>query len=130
MASLFDQIPVPELLGAGEGALDEYLEPCNEQPVRSRRHSIKQFCQNVLHSREYRESLLRRIDSDTLPAGVETMLYYFAYGKPVERVEFNDVTETNLENASTEELTERAAKLLRTAQSVKEKEQKNIRLLN
>lgn len=113
MSNIYDQIPVPEYLGKGEGSLEEYLEIEHEAPKRSRRHTVKQFAMNVLHSREYRESILRRIEDDSLPAQVETLLYAYAYGKPVERVEFNDITKSNLEAKSDEELDKEIADLQR-----------------
>jgi hypothetical protein len=47
----------------------------------------KKFCVNVLRSRAYVKSLWRRIKADKLPPAVETMLWYYAAGKPKERVE-------------------------------------------
>lgn len=111
MSNIYDSISVPEPRSKEEGSLEEYLDLGHDTPRRSRRHTVKQFCQNVLHSQEYRESLFRRIDSDSLPPQIETLLYSYAYGKPVERVEFNDVTESNLEGKSLEELEAKAAQL-------------------
>jgi hypothetical protein len=45
------------------------------------------FSIEVLNSAQYRESLLRRILMDELPAAVECKLMDYAWGKPVERVE-------------------------------------------
>lgn len=125
MANIYDQISVPELQGEGETSLEEYLEPERESPNRSRRHTAKQFCHNVLKTREYRESLIRRIDSDELPPQIESMLYHYAYGKPVERVEFNDVTESNLERLSEEELDAAIAQRL-AKRKAKEQQHQNL----
>src|SRR5690348_11624012 len=121
MSNIYDQVPVPEYLGEGEGSLDEVLELERETPSRTRRLTVRQFCRGVLHSREYRESLSRRIDSDSLPAQIETLLYSYAYGKPVERVEFNDVTENNLEGKSVEELLAKRAKLEQKLRAIEQK---------
>jgi hypothetical protein len=50
---------------------------------------VQQFCREVLESKEYRESLYRRVVTDSLPPALEVMLYAYAYGKPKERVELN-----------------------------------------
>jgi hypothetical protein len=47
----------------------------------------KAFCTKLLKDRRYITSLWRRIKADTLPPAVETMLWYYAAGKPKERVE-------------------------------------------
>jgi len=49
--------------------------------------TIKEFAEKVLNSQEYRASLHRRIILDELPAQIEALLYYYAAGKPTERVE-------------------------------------------
>src|SRR5262245_3013308 len=49
--------------------------------------TIKEFAERVLNSADYRASLLRRIQLDELPAQIEALLYYYACGKPTERIE-------------------------------------------
>lgn len=49
---------------------------------------MKRFCNDVLSDPVYVASVWRRIRNDTLPPAVETMFYYYAAGKPKERVEF------------------------------------------
>jgi hypothetical protein len=49
--------------------------------------TAESFARRVIHSREYRESLLRRVLLDELPAAVEALLWHYGYGKPTERVE-------------------------------------------
>lgn len=56
------------------------------------RMTARAFCKEILDSRQYRESLLRRIITDSLPPAVEQLLYYYANGKPVERVEVKETT--------------------------------------
>ena len=83
----------------------------------------REFAEGILNSREYRESLIRRIKSDTLPAAVETLLYHYAYGKPKESIEVNLGTSAqDLSNLSNEELAVRAealAKAARVAEQVR-----------
>jgi hypothetical protein len=45
------------------------------------------FCKGVLASTQYRESILRRVLTDSLPPGVETMLWERAHGRVAQRVE-------------------------------------------
>ena len=45
------------------------------------------FCRAVFESREYRESIARRIRNDSLPSAVECKLLDHAIGKPIERHE-------------------------------------------
>jgi hypothetical protein len=54
--------------------------------------TIKAFCQGILTSPEYRASLMRRILLDELAPQVEALIYAYAEGKPVNRVEFKDTT--------------------------------------
>jgi hypothetical protein len=60
-----------------------------ELPVAPRpdKITVGDFCHGVLHSTTYRESLMRRILMDSLPPAVECLMYHYAYGKPVERLE-------------------------------------------
>jgi hypothetical protein len=69
--------------------------------------TAKAFFRDVLATREYRESLLRRIVMDELPAAVECMMWDRAHGKAVERVEVKDTTD-RLEGLSAEQLEQRA----------------------
>jgi hypothetical protein len=45
------------------------------------------FCRGVIASTQYRESLLRRLITDSLPSAVETMLWERAHGRVAQRVE-------------------------------------------
>jgi hypothetical protein len=49
--------------------------------------TVKEFCQGVLESREYRQSVITRIALGTLPAALELRMYDYAYGKPPDKVE-------------------------------------------
>lgn len=49
--------------------------------------SMQEFAERVLNSADYRASLFRRIQADELPAQIEALFYYYAAGKPTERVE-------------------------------------------
>jgi hypothetical protein len=50
---------------------------------------VKTFATEVLNSPVYVASVWRRIQNDELPPAVECLFYYYAAGKPRERVELN-----------------------------------------
>ena len=81
--------------------------------------SAKDFAKRILSSAQYRESIKRRIVTDTLSAAVECKLYDYAYGKPVDRVEVKDTTD-RLEDLTSEELEARAMALASLAASLRE----------
>lgn len=84
----------------------------------SRRLSAKDFALGILNSDEYRASIMRRVLLDELPPQIESLLYHYAHGKPVERVEVKDTTDP-LEELSVEQLEERARRLLDVARSLR-----------
>jgi hypothetical protein len=73
--------------------------------------------QALLESPEYVASLLTRIVEGTLPPAVETMLWYYAWGKPREVIEVEHV-KRDLSSLSDEQLAERADAL---AQALRER---------
>ncbi len=83
------------------------------QPARD----AQTFCQNVLNTAQYRESLLRRILMDELPPAVEVWLLNTAHGKPTDRVEIKDTT-NRLAEFSTAQLEQRALDLAKMARSL------------
>ena len=85
--------------------------------------NVRDFARNVLQSREYRQSILDRIQLGQLAPAVEQRLYDYAYGKPVERVEFKDTSDP-VDDLTYEQLEERAAKLLEVARQLRKEEQR------
>lgn len=100
MKSLADVLGVPDLK-TPDVQPDPVDDPTN----------ITEFCQAVLNSRQYRESLMRRIMFDELPQAIELWMCNTAYGKPVDRVEVTS-TSYNVDVASTDELEQRVLSLL------------------
>lgn len=49
--------------------------------------TAKDFSVAILNTKQYRDSLLRRILMDELPPAVEVLLYHYAHGKPTEKLE-------------------------------------------
>lgn len=83
--------------------------------------TARAFCKEVLASRQYRESLFRRIVCDTLPPAIETILYHYAEGKPVEQIEVKDTT-TRLEDLTPEQLERRLSMLQTVARKLRDGE--------
>jgi hypothetical protein len=79
---------------------------------------VEEIAQKLLHSKEYRQHLLRMIMMDDIPPALETRLWEYAYGKPVEHVEVKDKT-PRLEDVPLEQLEARAAMLMRVAQQLR-----------
>jgi hypothetical protein len=84
--------------------------------------NVRDFCRGILSSREYRQSVLDRIIIGQLAPAVECRFYDYAYGKPVERVEFKDTTDP-LDDFTAEQLEDRAAKLLEVARQLRLQQQ-------
>lgn len=84
------------------------------------RLTAKAFCKEILDSRQYRESLLRRIITDSLPPAVEQLLYYYANGKPVDRIEVKEAP-MDLTEMSPEQLEAHATRLATLARKLRPK---------
>lgn len=76
------------------------------------RYEARRRARELLESSDYKDSLTRRIQNDTLPAAVEVALWHYAYGKPTEHVELNvSQRERSLREMTVDELRERARQL-------------------
>jgi hypothetical protein len=107
MRSLYDALNVPDPAKPNAEPVDPILELTG-----------KKFSKAVVESRQYRESIIRRIITDTLPPAVECRLLDHALGKPVERIEVSDTTPLEAKSAAT--LRERALQLAERAQRLQE----------
>lgn len=81
MESLAKFLTLPEAERTADQAITEAEDPFAGTA------SMKEFAEKILASKEYRASLYRRILCDELPAQIESLLYYYAAGKPTERFE-------------------------------------------
>lgn len=77
MKSLADAFGIVNLTRPDEDTLDTLDVPL----------SAEDFCKAVVESREYRESIQRRLLMDDLPPAVECRLLDHAWGTPAKRVE-------------------------------------------
>lgn len=86
------------------------------------RHEAQRRARSILESEDYQTSLKERIRDKQLPPAVETMLWYYAFGKPMEQVQINvSQQEEDLSTLGTAELLRRAqelAKLLEQAEAL------------
>lgn len=72
---------------------------------------MRAFCRSVIESKEYQESVWRRIKNDTLPPQIETLICYYAAGKPPDQVILEDRRESDrpLEEMTESELAAEAS---------------------
>jgi hypothetical protein len=59
--------------------------------VSARQAGITEFAQSIVEDPEYKKNLVVRAKGGTLAPGMETMLFHYAYGKPVEPQRDDDV---------------------------------------
>ena len=71
----------------------------------------REFARDLIDSPDYRKSLARRIKNDALPGGVEVMLWYYAYGKPTDKVEVTMSSDHDLASMTPDQLAEEARAL-------------------
>lgn len=83
------------------------------------RGEAQRFARQIVESESYRETVQQRASKGTLPPAMEALLWYYAYGKPLEQVQIS-VTQEDLSALSLGELQERARKLAETLQEAKE----------
>lgn len=83
--------------------------------------TARSMARDILSSHAYRESVMRRITTDSLAPAVECKLYEYAYGKPVERVKIEDVT-PQLGELTIEQLEQRAMLLATMARKLREQD--------
>lgn len=80
----------------------------NDPPEVPEPKTAQEFAERLVNSPEYRASVERRINRDDLAPAVETWYLNTAYGKPTDRVEVKDTTDT-LDGASDEFMEQRLA---------------------
>jgi hypothetical protein len=93
------------------GVVDSKEPDRSPGPAPSKRVTAKSFALEILTSQEYRQSIHNRIILGDLPPQLECLLYHYAYGKPVERVEVTDVPFDH-DDLTIEQLEERALRTL------------------
>lgn len=82
------------------------------------RHEAQRFARDILTSQSYRDQLQLRAKNGNLPPAVETMLWHYAYGKPVENVNLN--LSQGEEDLSSLSIAELQAKLQRVQDQLQE----------
>jgi hypothetical protein len=83
------------------------------------RGEAQRFAREIVESESYRQTVQDRASNGTLPPAIEALLWYYAYGKPLEQVQLSLVQE-DLSNLSLSELQERAAAVAKQLQEAEE----------
>lgn len=91
-------------------------EPSDEELLSM---SVRDFARGILRSRDYRRSIIQRVVLGELPPAVEVLLYHYAEGKPVDKLE---VTTPNVERLTSAELESRALHLATLARELRAQE--------
>lgn len=107
MKSIYDALHVAAPNGP-------HIEPL-EEPAKL---TGKSFAKAVVESRQYRESIARRVLSDTLSPVVECKLLDHAFGVPKQRVEVEDKTNPYV-GLPIEMIEERIARLMDAAKRLR-----------
>lgn len=74
------------------------------------RAEAQRFAREIVESESYRTTVQDRAAKGTLPPAIEAMLWYYAYGKPLEQLSLT-VQSEDLSSLSLEELQQRAKTL-------------------
>lgn len=77
----------------------------------ARRNEARLFALQIVRDPRYRAKLMSQAQAGLLSSAVETMLWHYAFGKPVETVEVGRIGESNYEDLSREALINRAIEL-------------------
>lgn len=104
-----------DFLGARDRDLPDHVT--NPEP-RAPKLSIKERAKEILTSPEYFQSVIDRLRMGELPPQVETLLYHYAYGKPVERYEVKDTTD-DVDEMSAEQCENEAMRLIEIARALR-----------
>jgi hypothetical protein len=99
-------------VSAAEERLLEELDHIIEPGI-----GIKEFFKRILESQAYRRSVFMRVATGTLPPAVECRIVDHVEGKPVDRVEFEDKT-NSVDRLTLEELHERHSRTVMAMQKI------------
>lgn len=91
-------------------------EPSDEELLSM---SVRDFARGILRSRDYRRSIIQRVVLGNLPPAVEVLLYHYAEGKPVDKLE---VSAPTLDAMSSSDLEQRALHLAALASDLRRRE--------
>jgi hypothetical protein len=81
---------------------------------------VQEFCQELVTNQGYRAKIKVSFTERTLPTNLEAMIWYYAAGKPPEKIEHTFVDEADLRNATKEQLAERLQVLHKQALALKD----------
>lgn len=84
----------------------------------SQKNDVAQWARKVLKNPEYRSRVEQQAIAGTLPTQVEVLLYHYAFGKPVDRVEVK-VSQERLEDLSLDQLEAQLQEQLRIVEEAR-----------
>ena len=83
------------------------------------RHEAQRFARELVESEDYKRTLRERIRDKRLNPLIESLLWHYAYGKPIEQVQVQVTTTEDLSQLSVEELQARAKAVFDTLEEAK-----------
>jgi len=88
-------------------------------------NEARDFSAGILRSEEYKLSVKTRAKNGTLPPAVEQLLWHYAYGKPVDRLEISRPDEAELAGLPYDELAAEAELLAQALRETDAQEKAN-----
>lgn len=116
----------PKSLAEHLGAQTPPVGSSEPSPIPTPISTAEEFCRKFLDSKEYRDSLYRRVLLDDLSSPIECMIWDRAYGQVTKRLEVRDTT-NQLENMTVEQLEERALFLAQVARRLRDEKIEEVR---
>ena len=93
--------------------------------TRFSQQEAKSFCRRILSTDAYRVQLEKRLLSGSLPPALETMLWHYSYGRPVETVVVREEVE-DLSVLSVSDLAKRMSEMQAALRQAEEIEQELV----
>lgn len=89
---------------AVQDALTPWYAGGGQRTNASMRHDARRFALELLGTRAYQEKLKDRLEKGDLAPAIESMLWHYAYGKPVEQIRVSVEQGPDLSTMTIEEL--------------------------
>jgi hypothetical protein len=81
-----------------------------------------QFARGIILDSAYKANLKKRANDGSLPPAVETLLFHYAFGKPVENVSVISEDSLDIGGASVDQLVERSRQLYATLERLQQED--------
>jgi uncharacterized small protein (DUF1192 family) len=98
--------------GSSKSTNEPWYQGSDALPTKYRRSTAARFARELVESDVYRQSLRDRIAEKTLPPAIEVLLWSYAFGRPLDRIQLTIAEgQEDLTTLSIDELQRRAAAL-------------------